>query len=127
MSAARAWGRIWRLAAALLLAVAAALQWNDPDPWLWFAVYGGAAVVVGTAAWRRVPVALWAAALALALLTLTLAGGGFLAWLALEPRPSLWAGMRADRPEIEAAREWLGSALVVALLLAARPWRRPPV
>ena len=31
----------------LLFSVCAALQWNDPDPLVWMAVYGGAAVACG--------------------------------------------------------------------------------
>jgi hypothetical protein len=38
---------------AVVFAVWAALQWNDPDPLRWIAVYGGAAVVCALWATRR--------------------------------------------------------------------------
>jgi hypothetical protein len=43
----------WAMAA--LFALSAAVQWNDPDPWLWIAVYGASAVASGLAALERLP------------------------------------------------------------------------
>jgi len=37
---------------ALLFVFAAAVQYNDPDPIRWMAIYGAAAIVSGWAAWR---------------------------------------------------------------------------
>ena len=42
----------------LLLVVFAALQVNDPDPWIWGSVYAAAALVPGLALFNRLNLAL---------------------------------------------------------------------
>ncbi len=51
----------------VLFAVSAAVQWNDPDPLYWMALYGIALLLSSTAALGRVP--LWPNAAALVLFT----------------------------------------------------------
>ena len=72
---------------ALLSAVSAALQYNDPDPWRWVAIYlgSGAAAVIALVQPRRWPIA--------ALVALIAAG-----WAAL-----LWSGVAGD---VEATDLW---------------------
>lgn len=43
-------GLNWVMCALFLLAVV--VQWNDPDPLLWVAIYGAALVVSSVVAWR---------------------------------------------------------------------------
>ena len=60
--------RAFRLLAALMCALfvlSLAVQYNDPDPWLWMPVYGLAAVLAGFGAAGRLPAGPNAAALAL--------------------------------------------------------------
>ena len=56
-----------------LFAVAVAVQWNDPDPWLWMPLYGLAAGLAGLAAAGRLPLLANAAAA-------TLFVGAFALW-----------------------------------------------
>jgi hypothetical protein len=61
-------GRPFRAAAAALGAaflLSVAVQYNDPDPYLWMPIYGLAAVLAGLGAAGRVPLAPNAAALVL--------------------------------------------------------------
>jgi hypothetical protein len=112
-------GRGFRVAAALMCAlfvVSAAVQLNDPDPWLWIPLYGLAAALAGLGATGRLPFAPNAAALALFLVL-------FAVWM-----PSLF-GARSEAfeswqmlaPEDEAPREAGGLALC-ALWSAVQSW-----
>lgn len=61
-------GRVFRAAAGAMCGVfllSVAVQWNDPDPWLWMPIYGLAAALAGLAAAGRTPLAANAAALVL--------------------------------------------------------------
>jgi Transmembrane family 220, helix len=61
-------GRAFRAAAALMCGVfllSVAVQWNDPDPYLWMPIYGLAAGLAGMGAAGRLPLGPNAAALVL--------------------------------------------------------------
>jgi hypothetical protein len=121
--------RLIHLALALLLAGCAAVQYNDPDPVLWIALYGAgsALLVLAAAGWRR----RWAV---LAVLASYVAVGvtvlpGFLEWLLHHPAGDIAASMSAEQPHIEASREFLGlviAAACVAPLLRAGTTAEPP-
>jgi len=99
----------------LLFLVAAVLQWNDPDPLRWFLVYLGAAVAslfstYWQGAWKLAVAvgaagALWAATLVPHLVK----GFDF---------ANLFATMKAENPEIEVTREFLGLLIIVGWMLA---------
>lgn len=98
-------------AIAVLLAVFAALQHNDPDAARWIVLYGAAAGWSAAAAWRPEAVArrpwswLLAASLAVVLAVLIRAWPEVDAWW----RVSVWW-------EVETAREQLGLLIVLAAL-----------
>ena len=106
----------------------AAVQFNDPDPLLWVAIYGTVAIIAGLAVFTRFYVPLIAVTLAVCL-------GGSLYLLPsvlelfLHHEPGdLISGMSPDRPYVEEARESLGlliaaAALVYFLVLAIRQRR----
>ena len=101
------------------------MQLNDPDPVRWIAIYGAAALVCVVPSARRGGA--WSA------WTVSSVALGWSLWIApqalgLESLADLTAHMTADRPEIEAAREALGLA-IVSLWTAGRALRdqlRPP-
>lgn len=115
------------LTIALLFAFAAALQYNDPDPIRWIAVYGSACVLSLVAGFRRrVPPA---AAIAVGLVAL-----GWAAWIALGgPAASEYRHMfdawEMKSPSVEQAREASGLILVAAWMtvLFIRGYRTSPV
>ncbi len=94
----------------------AALNLNDPDPWIWVLAYGAVAVLFALAAFgradRRVSGSL---ALALAVWMFTMSGG-MLEWFGLG-MPSIVTEMKATEPHVEAVREFLGLLLAVLALL----------
>lgn len=108
--------RIVAAALALVFAVSAAVQWNDPDPLPWIAIYGAAAVLSGAFAARRTPAPWLSAVVALAAA----------AWsLSIAPRvvgrvgfAELWTHVGMKTVVIEEGREAVGLA-VVAVAMAA--------
>ena len=104
---------------ALLCAISAALQYNDPDPVRWIVLYlaAGAAAVV---AWRQ-PRA-WAAPLVVAVVALVWAG---LLWAGVAgtvETSDLWKKMSEKGGKVEEMREAGGLSLVV-IGSALAAWR----
>jgi hypothetical protein len=111
--------KAFNLILALIFALFAALQFNDPDPWGWVALYGWVAAVSALAAFgRRYP---WLVYLGLAacLIWLAVLAPGFIAWIQMG-MPSIAGSMKAEAPHIELAREFLG--LVLAALAFSWHW-----
>lgn len=103
--------RVTNLVVAVVFLVSAAIQWNDPDPLPWIAVYGGAAaasIAVGRFRGARVLPAL------VGLVALVWAGtmaGRVFADLAFA---DLFKSMKAETPSIEHSRELLGLLIIAA-------------
>ncbi|MGV3638118.1 MAG: transmembrane 220 family protein [Flavobacteriales bacterium] len=93
----------------------AALNLNDPDPWMWVVAYGAVALLYALAAFgradRRVSGSL-AVALGVWMLTMS---GGMLTWFNMG-MPSIVTEMKATEPHVEAVREFLGLLLAVIAL-----------
>ena len=121
---------VFRVVAVLLFGVFALVQWNDPDPLAWIAVYGFAATAAAVAAFgqrlgqrplvgrvgRVGRVVLGALAIVCTAWMATLLPG-LLDFLGRGDLSLLTQSMRAEAPEIEYAREFLGLALVVLYAL----------
>ena len=104
---------IFRVVAVLTFGASALLQWNDPDPLVWIAVYASAAATAGAAVFgqprRLIPAGL---ALVCAVWMVTLLSG-LLDFVGHGDLGRLTESMHADAPDIEQAREFLGLALIV--------------
>jgi hypothetical protein len=102
---------------ALVLALFAAVQWNDPDVLFWAAAYGAGAVWCGVAAWRPT---LLRSGPARGLLAISLALG---VWgvVAFWPPAERWWAIEVWWPEQsgETSREGMGMMVLFAALLAA--------
>ena len=111
----------WLLA--VLFALFAAVQYNDPDPWRWILLYGGVSVFYMLSAAGRVyrPV-IWGW-LAWIIVWAGLLMPEFSGWIQMGS-PSIVESMKADKPYIEFAREFLG-LLVAAAGCAWLLWRKP--
>ena len=121
MAPVPSWFRWLAYVMAALFAVCVALQYNDPDPIRWMAIYGAAMVISALLPGRRA-VALpgTIAALAAAAWSAYLAAG---VWdqIALS---DLWLKMSEKGGAVEEGREAGGLAIVAAWLLAACAFRR---
>ena len=108
---------------AALFALAAAVQWNDPDPVPWMAVYAAACAcsllaACGRPPHRAVPAALAAIAIAWAVaIGVRVSGGSYL---------HMFDAWEMKTPAVEEAREATGLVLVAGwmLVVAAMSARR---
>ena len=116
------WVKAGFAAMTLLFVFAAAVQYNDPDPWSWIALYLAAAGVTLTAVWRP---GQWIPAAAVAVVSIVWA-------LALAPAaartsfPDLFQSWQMMSTEMEEGRE-LGGLILAAVwtgALALRAKRR---
>jgi hypothetical protein len=106
---------------AVMFVISAVVQYNDPDPWLWVALYAGAAAacfVSGRFSWSR----------ALAALVAIASFGWATTMLGVLPDlqfADLFKSMQAQTPIIEEGREFLGLMLVGAwtVFLTVSPLR----
>ncbi|MDX1546366.1 MAG: transmembrane 220 family protein [Rhodothermales bacterium] len=109
--------RVLDLLLALLFATAAVVQYNDPDPLLWMLFYGCVALVAGTAAFGRYSLPFTLLVTAAAAAGLLLAAPGFIDYLTTPGAGPLTQQMDAARPYVEQAREFLGLAVALGVLV----------
>lgn len=98
---------------ALLFALFALVQYNDPDPVQWILIYTGPAVFYGMAAvgrQYRPAIWLWLAASVLWALSYV---PDFWHWLQMG-MPSIVETMKADKLYVELTREFLGLTIAAA-------------
>lgn len=115
--------RLLYVGLAVLLGACAAVQYNDPDPALWIGLYGAGSLLLALAAmgWRSRWATL-AVLVAYAVVGITVLPG-FVEWLLHHPGSDLTAPMSADRPHIEASREFVGLAIAAACVASLWPTR----
>ena len=118
--------QLWTVANAVMLLAfifSVIVQFNDPDPLLWAAIYAGAAVACGLELRRRTPLLLPASVAAVAL-----------AWAAtIAPRvigqvrfASMFAEFEMANAGVEESREMYGLVLIAIWMIAVAiaAWRR---
>ncbi len=107
--------KILNIILALLFVLFAYFQYNDPDPWMWIAIYGVVAVICIFAAFKKYN--RWA--------ILILLGGLGIYWAILLPDFVTWLGdgmptitgsMKAESEYIELVREFLGLLILIGVL-----------
>lgn len=100
---------------ALLFTLFAYFQYNDPDPWLWIAIYMAVAIICAFAAFRKYN--RWVILIGL--------GGLIIYWAVLLPSFISWVGdgmptitgsMKAESEYIELVREFLGLLILIGVL-----------
>ena len=112
------WIRAANAGMAVLLLYAVAVQYNDPDPLRWAALYGSAAVVSGVLALRALPAGVPGIVAAIAL--------AWCAWLASRVigQQPVWEEEGREMLGLLIAGGWM--ALDAAQLRRAQQWRAGP-
>ncbi len=100
----------------LLFILFAAVQVNDPDPWLWVLLYAAVAVNCWFAARSKMISWLFFLTTAGVILWMILLWPEFNNWIKMGT-PSIAESMKAEKPHIEFAREFLGLLLSLATLV----------
>ncbi|HMB90274.1 MAG TPA: transmembrane 220 family protein [Rhodothermales bacterium] len=100
----------------LLLVVFAALQMNDPDPWIWVPLYGAAALVPALALFNRLSLVLALVVIAACVVGMAVSASGFYQFLTQGQGHTLMEEMSDAYPFIEETREFLGLLITVAVL-----------
>lgn len=98
---------IIRILIALLFLAFAYVQLNDPDPWLWVALYISTGVLSATSAFREVPRRIIQAGMLVILVWFLFLLPDFINWIKMG-MPSITTSMKAEAPHIELTREFLG-------------------
>ncbi len=111
----------------ILFILFAALQYNDPDPYVWMPIYLYAAFLCYMAIKKRYNPLLYFVGLAAYLtygLYLFFEKSGVLNWATEHNAESLVQTMKAEKPWIEATREFGGLLVVIVVLLINLFWLR---
>lgn len=107
------------LSSSILFSAFAALQWNDPDPWLWIFIYGFAAFLCWSCHRGRLPMTAVRICIGGCILYgafLFFDKDGVASWIYEHRAESIVQTMKAEKPWIEKTREFGGLAIVVAVL-----------
>lgn len=119
----------------LLFLVAAYLQLNDSDPILWFSLYLSGAIICTLALFRKVPLAvLWFAVAVYSIyaIYLFISPDGVLSWYREHAAENIAQSMKAEKPWIEATREFFGllilcAAVILNLLFSKKTIPKPEI
>jgi membrane-associated HD superfamily phosphohydrolase len=111
----------------ILFILFACLQYNDPDPYIWVSIYLYAAFLCYIAITKRYNPILYIFGLAVYLsygLYLFFEKSGVLNWATEHNAESIIQMMKAEKPWIEATREFGGLMIVIIVLLINLLWLR---
>jgi hypothetical protein len=113
--------KIFNIVFCILFVLFAALQYNDPDPYVWVPIYMYTAVLCYLAARSKFyPRAYVAGIVVYAVYAayLFFDKTGVLNWLTAHHSESMVQTMKAQKPWIEESREFFGLVIVIAVLAA---------
>lgn len=115
--------RVFNIVFAILFIIAAALQYNDPDPYIWMVIYLFAALMCVMAIRGRFYPASYTAAfiiLGAYAVYLFFDKTGVLNWANEHSAENIAQSMKATKPWIEETREFFGLLIVLGTLLINR-------
>ena len=113
--------KVFNLIFAVLFILFAALQYNDPDPYLWIPLYLFAAAMCWLAFRQKFYPKLYLIGIAIYTIYaayLFFSKDGMLDWMREHESEDIVAEMKATKPWIEATREVLGLVIMIVVLLA---------
>ena len=107
--------------------MAAGLQYNDPDPYIWVPIYLFAAWLCYLAVKKKYPAVLYFLAIAICgtyATFLLFDKTGVLSWATEHDAENIAQSMKATRPWIEETREFFGLLIIIAVLIANLIWMK---
>lgn len=119
--------KIFNIVFIIYFIIAAALQYNDPDPYLWIPIYLYAAYLCYRAIQKKYNPLLYYIGLfvfSVYAIILFFDKTGVLNWTKEHHSESLVQSMKATKPWIEETREFFGLVIVIAVLLLNMRWLR---
>lgn len=111
----------------ILFVISAALQYNDPDPYIWIPIYLFAASICFLAAARRFYTRLyWIGIIVFAAYGIFLFFDryGVLTWATEHNAENIAGSMKASAPWIEETREFFGLMIIIFSLVLNLRWAR---
>lgn len=111
--------KIFNLIFCILFILFAALQYNDPDPYVWIPIYLYAAVLCWFAFKNKFYKRAYAIGITVYLgyaVFLLLTKNGVLDWINEHEAENIAATMQAEKPWIEDAREFFGLVILIIVL-----------
>ena len=112
--------RIFNLIFCVLFVLFAALQYNDPDPYIWIPIYMYAAILCWLAFRGRYYPAAYLAGIGLYFayaVYLFFTKDGVLDWITQHHAANITETMEAEKPWIEDTREFFGLLILIVVLL----------
>ena len=112
--------KIFNLVFCIIFILFAALQYNDPDPYVWIPIYGYAAVLCWFAFKGRYYAKAYLLGIAVYLgyaLVLVFTKNGVIDWITQHNAESLVQTMKAEKPWVEDTREFGGLVILIVVLL----------
>ena len=112
--------KIFNIFFCLVFILFAALQYNDPDPYLWMPIYLYTAVFCALAARNKFyPKAYWLGIAIYAVYATYkfFCKDGVLDWIRLHNEQNIAETMKAETPWVEETREFFGLVILIAVLL----------
>jgi hypothetical protein len=107
----------------VLFLLFALVQLNDPDPIVWFTIYGVVAFIFLIANYKKIPkVLLWVFIIGLVIYSLTYLPY-FIDWFNIDHKEELFGKMVYEKPYLEGTREFLG--LLLAAIALLYPLKKP--
>lgn len=100
----------------LLFILFAVVQLNDPDPWLWVAIYGLVAGVSGFAIFKKYSKGVVYLGIAICIIGIGILFPELINWMKMGT-PNIAETMKAERSYIEFVREFFGLAISLVALL----------
>lgn len=112
--------KIFNLLFCLLFVLSAALQYNDPDPYIWIPIYGYGAVLCWLAFRNKYHPRAYLAGIGVYTayaVYLFFAADGVWDWLTRHHAENIAQSMKAETPWIEDTREFFGLVILIVVLL----------
>jgi len=91
----------------IIFLLSAYVQLNDPDPWLWVAIYGLVAGVSAAAIFKKYNIILVYIGIAICVIGVGMLFPELIRWIKMGT-PNIAETMKTDRPYIEFVREFFG-------------------